>query len=180
MSAHAGWWLCALATCRLAGRVYGKAGYKDGTVITTSVVPKSQRFQTHAITESGTVYLLGDLSGKSAAPPSLPARGVAARKATFAGSDPEATQRRAEATALSKTEDQAAMLECSICREPCEPQESDWDVTPCKHAFHGTCLMRWVTHCAEEAARSQKLTPPPSCPDCRHPLSASRFRVFDL
>ena len=43
---------------RLTGRVHGKRNYKDGTRITTSVVARHQRFHTHAVTESGTVYLL--------------------------------------------------------------------------------------------------------------------------
>ena len=44
---------------QLVGRVFGKPGCKEGTVITTSHVPRARRFQTHAVTESGTVYLLG-------------------------------------------------------------------------------------------------------------------------
>jgi len=49
---------------RLTGRVYGKAGFKDGTLISTSAVPLEQRLkplQPHArvVTESGTAYHLG-------------------------------------------------------------------------------------------------------------------------
>ena len=44
---------------KLTGKVYGKRGFKDGTLITTSVVPRSQRMHTHVVTEAGTAYLLG-------------------------------------------------------------------------------------------------------------------------
>jgi hypothetical protein len=44
---------------------------------------------------------------------------------------------------------------CGICRD----QEGDMYQLPCKHAFHGECIMSWFT-------RSTKK----SCPMCRHVL----------
>ena len=66
---------------------------------------------------------------------------------------------------------------CSICQEACE-QGQRWDVTPCNHAFHEDCLRRWLTHCAKVAAEASVPTPAAACPDCRRPLSSSRFRLF--
>jgi hypothetical protein len=39
-------------------------------------------------------------------------------------------------------------------------------------------LTRWLTHCAKEAAEASVPTPAAACPDCRRPLSSSRFRLF--
>ena len=44
------YWSCDEKLC---GRVFGKAGYRDGTLITTSAVRREQRFSTYAVTESG-------------------------------------------------------------------------------------------------------------------------------
>ncbi len=149
---------------KLTGKVYGKAGYKDGTCMTTSAVGRAQRFHTHVVTQSGTVYLLGRA-----------ARSADSLKRS-AQSEPlgVAQQRRFERNADLT----GVRLECSICREECDLSVDDWSVTPCKHAFHADCLRQWVVHCAEESAKGEKCTP--NCPDCRAPLSSSRFRMFEL
>ena len=142
-----------MADGKLSGHVYGKAGFKDGTLITTSVVPRSQRTHTYVVTETGTAYLLGS---RGAQQPS-PVCGIVAQMRH------------------SRTASGGAL--CSICQETCEPKQS-WDVTPCGHAFHQECLRRWVAYRAKEAADAHKVVPQPTCPDCRHPLSSSRFRLF--
>ena len=43
----------------LTGRVYGKCGYRDGTLLTTSVVPPKGRSERTVRTVSGTAYSLG-------------------------------------------------------------------------------------------------------------------------
>ena len=40
----------------LCGYVYGKAGYREGEMMTTSVVPPEGRFASHVVTESGSAY----------------------------------------------------------------------------------------------------------------------------
>jgi E3 ubiquitin-protein ligase RNF115/126 len=45
---------------------------------------------------------------------------------------------------------------CCICFEEFE-FDTEVRVTPCKHIFHGDCIMSWV---------SNKL-PKPDCPNCR-------------
>ena len=151
---------------KLTGRVYGKRGYRDGVVMTTSVVPRANRFHTHAITESGTVYLLGQrlTEADAAAEPSESggARGIFSRTS-------REERHKEERRNSCRSSDSAVPFECSICREPCQWSETDWDVTPCGHAFHEACLLRWVTHSTEAAI----------CPNCRHPLSSSRLRLFD-
>ena len=153
---------------RLTGRVYGKAGLKDGTLITTSAVPRSQRTHTHVVTESGTAYLLGQSAQE---PPEEPVRGVVAQMKY---------SREPLVRGFSKAPDgfgEGSDVMCSICQDTCEPGQR-WDVTPCAHAFHEECLRQWLSHCSMEAAENDKPTPPPACPDCRHPLSSSRFRLF--
>lgn len=152
---------------KLSGKVYGKKGYRDGTLITTSAVQRSQRFNTHAVTESGTIYLLGTPAG-AAEPTNDEKRGVIAQRlGGFAGSGTGAVSGATPKMSLSD----GSVHECSICRESCAPSASDWDVTPCKHAFHFECINAWVTR------RASALLPP-TCPDCRHPLSSSRWRLF--
>ena len=150
---------------KLTGRVFGKRGYKDGTMMTTSVVSRAKRFQTHATTESGTIYLLGPRAEKAnavAAPSDLPQRTMEER-------------RKEERRNSCRSSDSAVSLECSICRDLCELSETDWDVTVCGHAFHEVCLLRWVTH--QNLGGSSPAQA--SCPNCRHPLSSSRLRLFD-
>ena len=179
-----------MADGRLTGRVYGKAGFKDGTLITTSAVPKSQRTHTHVVTETGTAYLLGMHTVEE-----TPVIGVAAQiKQGRAAGDmhralappsiaPCAIDRwwaetRAQGPVRGSSPSAGACQMCSICQETCETGQA-WDVTPCKHAFHEECLRRWLTFCTKEAAENDKETTPlPTCPDCRHPLSSSRFRLF--
>ena len=43
----------------LTGYVYGKAGFRNGELITTSYVPPDRRFSGHVLTQSGTCYRLG-------------------------------------------------------------------------------------------------------------------------
>ncbi|KOO34516.1 hypothetical protein Ctob_009561, partial [Chrysochromulina tobinii] len=43
----------------LCGHVYGKPGFREGELMTTSTVPPEGRFETHVVTESGNVYRLG-------------------------------------------------------------------------------------------------------------------------
>ena len=152
---------------KLEGRVYGKQGFKDGTSITTSAVDRSQRFHTHAVTEAGTVYLLGEPAGQGSTKRSAQGEQVLG----------VAKQRR-----LGGNGDLTGVrLECSICREACSPTEADWHVTPCKHAFHEECLWRWVRQCAEDSLKEENphAATKPTCPDCRAPLSSSRFRMFE-
>jgi hypothetical protein len=50
-------------------------------------------------------------------------------------------------------------LECSICLESLNGDESSIITTPCDHTFHADCLNEWVGH-------------KPSCPICRSVLSS--------
>ena len=43
----------------VSGRVYGKKGFKPGENMSTSIVPKNQRFDHYVVTTSGTLYRLG-------------------------------------------------------------------------------------------------------------------------
>jgi len=130
-----------------------------GTVISTSAVSLEQELEAHSrvVTESGTAYNLG-LADEGPAEP--PVRGVVAQLMLKG--------RREPLEAL-----------CSICQEMCVPGDVQrWDVTSCRHAFHEDCLRRWLTHCSREAALRDEETPAPTCPDCRRPLSSSRFRLY--
>ena len=44
----------------VCGYVYGKDGFRDGELMTTSVVPPDGRFETHVVTGSGSAYRLGE------------------------------------------------------------------------------------------------------------------------
>mmetsp|Transcript_22693 Transcript_22693/g.56361 ORF Transcript_22693/g.56361 Transcript_22693/m.56361 type:complete len:1538 (-) Transcript_22693:532-5145(-) len=44
----------------LVGRVFGKRGFKEGENMNTSVVPPDQRFSRYVVTESGSIYRLGE------------------------------------------------------------------------------------------------------------------------
>ncbi|KOO25394.1 hypothetical protein Ctob_007055 [Chrysochromulina tobinii] len=44
----------------IAGRVYGKKGFKEGEQMTTSIVPEKTRYATYVITGSGSIYRLGE------------------------------------------------------------------------------------------------------------------------
>ena len=44
----------------LAGRVYGKKGYKEGEAMNTSIVPEETRYATYVVTGSGSIYRLGE------------------------------------------------------------------------------------------------------------------------
>ena len=44
----------------LAGRVYGKKGYKEGEAMNTSVVPEDTRYSSYVVTGSGSIYRLGE------------------------------------------------------------------------------------------------------------------------
>ena len=44
----------------VSGRVYGKKGFKDGDAMDTSIVPEGNRFSTYVITQSGSIYRLGE------------------------------------------------------------------------------------------------------------------------
>ena len=48
----------------LAGRVYGKEGFKQGEAMNTSVVPENTRYSSYVVTESGSIYRLGDPHGR--------------------------------------------------------------------------------------------------------------------
>ena len=155
---------------KLTGRVFGKRGYKDGTIMTTSAVSRANRFQTHATTESGTVYLLG---------PQLKTADAAAAPSDLSQRTLTVDERHKEERRNScRSSESAVKLECSICRDLCELSETDWDVTACGHAFHEACLLRWVTH--HSLGGSEGGGPAQAgCPNCRHPLSSSRLRLFD-
>ena len=144
---------------KLVGKVYGKKGMKDGTVITTSVVTRTSFYTTHAITESGTVYLLGEEAEPGLRKEDLAERGVAARVGRTEG---------------GAARDEFSGTVCSVCQEECEAGQSDWNVTECRHVFHDACLLKWVTLCAADESRT------PDCPDCRRPLPSSRFRLNRL
>ena len=47
----------------VSGHVYGKRGFRDGELMTTSVVPPEGRFDTYVITGSGSAYRLGERAG---------------------------------------------------------------------------------------------------------------------
>ena len=49
----------------LCGYVYGKSGYRDGELMTTSVVPAEGRFDSHVVTGSGSAYRLGQRAPNS-------------------------------------------------------------------------------------------------------------------
>jgi len=152
--------------------VHGKRNYKDGTRITTSVVARHQRFHTHAVTESGTVYLLAprQLATAPAAASSSEADGGEVRGvvANLKRSAPPPAPPLGGSSTLAP----GPSTLCSICRDECDAAAANWKRTPCQHAFHEECLSAWVAHQA-----AKKL--PPSCPDCRHLLSASRLRLFE-
>ena len=119
------------------------------------------------VTETGTAYLLGLHTTEEPA-----VIGVAAQMRSQIKQGPRRTD--ISEGVLSRS----SIAICSICQESCEAGQA-WDVTPCKHAFHEECLRRWLTFCTKEAAENLKeMTPLPTCPDCRHPLSSSRFRLF--
>ena len=52
-------WAWCQATNGVEGLIYGKAGFEDGTFMRTSSIPMDNRFMTHVITNSGSVYILG-------------------------------------------------------------------------------------------------------------------------
>lgn len=71
---------------------------------------------------------------------------------------------------------------CSICleptqtvynckRQPIKPRTSDDCVLKCKHAYHRTCIHKWIhqNECERPLERS-------TCPCCRQPI-ANRHRV---
>ena len=130
------------------------------------------------MTESGTIYLLGaeadPASGNGGAEAVC---GIVAQMLSK-GEHSKGEHSKGEAARRQQQHGSDPAV-CSVCLEPCEPAESNWDLTACKHAFHVECLSRWVALRAEESAQAKVPTMPPSCPDCRHPLSSSRLRLFD-
>ena len=53
-------WAWCEQTNGVEGLIYGKPGFEDGTFMRTSSIPMDQRFMTHVITKSGSVYILGE------------------------------------------------------------------------------------------------------------------------
>ena len=49
----------------ICGYVHGKEGFRDGELMTTSVVPPEGRFDTYVVTGSGTAYRLGERASGS-------------------------------------------------------------------------------------------------------------------
>lgn len=54
------------------GNIYNKGGYDDGEDFHTNVVPSDQWFQTHVVTASGSIYMLGLRAEESAAAEIVP------------------------------------------------------------------------------------------------------------
>ena len=79
----------------------------------------------------------------------------------------------------------AAAEKCSICLDECNPsllhrcrEEGGWGYTPCRHVFHHSCLLRWVTQNEEVETTRGKCKLPTNCPICRAAVPKSRARVL--
>jgi hypothetical protein len=171
------------ASGALIGAVYGRKGYKDGEVMTTSVVPPCGRYEGHVTTSTGTTYLLGqpaaaegEAAGRLA---SVATRTGAKRKKMDLpnmehwegqilascrqkpGDEPSHVTGRDSPDSLPSDAQGAcaqgilARLQCAICLQTLNNPHS----LPCTHTFCYDCINQW--------ARQAQST---HCPLCKQPF----------
>ena len=153
----------------LEGQVYDKQGFKDGELMSTSVVPESGRLDVQVVTSSGSTYLLGKhadaarnatvqvakakrrkrkrglsgghhAEGRAALPCSLGDPTTASRI-----HEEESAARHVREPAGKRPDRLLARMQCSICMETFDNPHS----LPCTHTFCYECIYHWTRTASE-------------------------------
>ena len=168
------------ASGALIGAVYGKKGYKDGEVMTTSVVPPCGRYEGHVTTSTGTTYLLGQPAAAEGEAAGRVATRTGAKRHKMdlpnmehwegqilascrqkPGDEPSHVTGRDSPDSLPSDAQGAsaqgilARLQCAICLQTLNNPHS----LPCTHTFCYDCINQW--------ARQAQST---HCPLCKQPF----------
>ena len=168
------------ASGALIGAVYGRKGYKDGEVMTTSVVPPCGRYEGHVTTSTGTTYLLGQPAAAEGEAAGRVATRTGAKRHKMdlpnmehwegqilascrqkPGDEPSHVTGRDSPDSLPSDAQGAsaqgilARLQCAICLQTLNNPHS----LPCTHTFCYDCINQW--------ARQAQST---HCPLCKQPF----------